>query len=161
MKWFYSSTSQAWDPSTPCRLPSACTHRATLATLEPRPRTTPRTLTWKERWSSRQTIPCGRRRWGPYLYCTNCWCLCVCAVWEGLCVHQLMHVLPESGEDPAVSRTQPAKERSRCWRPSAHHSNALCLRGGVGWVMHLNRLLSVILHKKKYLSPRLVLFFSV
>lgn len=41
-------------------------------------------------------------------------------------------VLPDSGEDAALCRTEPAKERNRCWRPSAHHSDAFCLRGRIG-----------------------------
>lgn len=143
----------------PCRLQSAYIHRATLATRVQRRPTTLRTLTWKERWSSRQTTPCGQRRWGALwrLWHTKRFhavisviTVCMLAGWESIkcyCDRKWMCVLPQSGKDSAFNWIEPTQERNWCWRPSAHHSNAFCLRGRVGWVIHLNRLSSIILHK--------------
>lgn len=154
--------SQAWVLSIPCRLQSACIHRATSATLVLRQPTTQRTSTWREHWSSRQTIQSGQKRWGPlwgqwYIKWFIPWgkqCIYTetasiilahrlteydASVWTHINICLKKNVLPPSGEGSAFNWIKPTQERNWCWRPSTYHSHACCLRRGAGWVIQLKR----------------------
>lgn len=139
-----------------CRLQSACIHRVTSATPELRQPTILRILTWREHWSSKQTIPTGQKKWGSF------WVSDANKHYSliNLCLHKqfamihfevIMYVkrysaFASSGESSAFRRLKSTQERNWRWWPSTYHTHALCLRSRAGYVWQLSQW-SIIEHE--------------